>query len=257
MIQLTADYHTHTPYSHGKGTVLENAQRAKELGLREIGITDHGYSHVLFGLRKRKIDAFVAECRRAEEETGVKVKIGMENNVRGKSGKCDFREEDYQKFDLFLAGIHIFVVYERLRDVPLGWGAWTRRKLHLNPSKSLVKATTQAYLNAVKNNPIDVLTHVNFVCFADAVEVAKCCRDYGTYMEISGKKGHLSDEELRAVADTGVKFVLNSDAHSVDRVGDVQRAVEQIERVGISPLQIDNIDGRTPSFRFTEFKKHL
>ena len=37
---LTADYHTHTPYSHGKNTILENAAVAKAKGLKEIAITD-------------------------------------------------------------------------------------------------------------------------------------------------------------------------------------------------------------------------
>ena len=44
---LTADYHTHTPYSHGKNTVLENAVAAKAKGLKEIAITDHGYGKQL------------------------------------------------------------------------------------------------------------------------------------------------------------------------------------------------------------------
>ena len=35
---LTADYHTHTTYSHGKGTVSENAAVAEEKGLKEIAI---------------------------------------------------------------------------------------------------------------------------------------------------------------------------------------------------------------------------
>ena len=34
-MQLTGDYHTHTVYSHGSGTVLENALQAKARGLRE------------------------------------------------------------------------------------------------------------------------------------------------------------------------------------------------------------------------------
>ena len=33
---LTGDYHTHTIYSHGSGTVLDNALAAKEKGLKEI-----------------------------------------------------------------------------------------------------------------------------------------------------------------------------------------------------------------------------
>lgn len=48
-MQLTGDYHTHTIYSHGKGTVLENALQAKARGLREIAITDHGFGQMAFG----------------------------------------------------------------------------------------------------------------------------------------------------------------------------------------------------------------
>ena len=252
---LTADYHTHTPYSHGKGTVLENAMRAKELGLREIGITDHGFSHIVFGVRRKKVGALIRECREAESITGVRVYAGMENNIRGISGKCDFTEEDYRNFDLFLAGIHVYIHYDKFADWKLGWGSSIRGKLGIKPSASLVKYTTQAYLNAIKNNPIDVVTHVGFRCFCDPVEVAKCCRDYGTYFEISAKKKHLTDEQLEKVAGTGVRFVINSDAHSIDRIGDSALAEEQILRVGIPLSQIENIEGRTPSFRFAEFKR--
>ena len=103
-----------------------------------------------------------------------------------------------------------------------------------------------------------IISHLNYGCFADAVEVAKCCRDYGTYLEISSKKAHLSDDELAEVANTGVRFVVNSDAHSIDRIGDVARAEEQIRRVGVSLDLIDNIDGKMPSFRLARWRKeHL
>ncbi len=253
---LTADYHTHTPYSHGKGTVLENAQRAAALGIKQIGITDHGFSHIAFGIRRKQVPSLVRDCREAEEATGVKVLVGIESNICGASGLCDLTPSDYENFDLYLAGIHVYVHYDRARDRKIGMGAMLRTKLHIKPSKSLIRETTKAYCNAVQRNPLDVVTHLNFQCFAGAVEVAECCRDHGTYLEISAKKDHLSDEELAAVAATGVRFLVNSDAHSVDRVGDLARAQAQIERVGIPLEQIDNIDGRLPTFRFAEYKKH-
>lgn len=254
-MELTADYHTHTPYSHGKGTVLENAMRAKELNLKEIGITDHGFSHIIFGVRRKQIPSLVRDCKEAEEKTGLRVYVGMENNIRGVSGKCDFTEADYESFDLFLAGIHTVIHYDKLADWKIGWGSTLRQKLKIKPSRSLIDYTTKAYINAIKKNPIDILTHVGFRCFCDPVEVAKCCRDYGTYLEISAKKKHLTDEELDKVAATGVRFVIDSDAHSVGRVGDHALAEEQILRVGIPLEQIDNAGGRLPEFRFAEYKK--
>lgn len=254
---LTADYHTHTKYSDGNHTVLENVMHAKELGLKEIALTEHGLSHVIFGLRRREIPNYIRDIREAEQATGMRALVGLESNIRGGSGLCDLKEKDYENFDIYLAGIHVVIHYDKLRDTKLGWGSWMRTRLKIKPSKKLVKYTTQAYINAVKNHPIDVITHLNYLCFADAVEVAKCCRDYGTYLEISSKKQHLTDEELAAVAATGVRFVINSDAHWKERVGDATLAEEQIVRVGIPLEQIDNIDGKLPNFRFAEFKKRL
>ncbi len=252
---LTGDYHTHTVYSDGKNTLAENFRRAKEVGLREIGCTEHGFSHVFFGLRRKKLPQYIRELREAEAETGVKGLLGLENNLRGISGLCDYTEAELTQFDLYVMGVHVLVDYEKLRDSKLGLGSLLRTKLHVRPSKSLVRYTTQAYINAVKRNPIDILAHLNYMCFADPVEVAKCCRDYGTYLEISSKKQHLTDEELAAVADTGVRFVIDSDAHDIGRIGDTRLAEAQIARVGIPYDRIDNIEGRLPDFRLARWKR--
>ena len=252
---LTGDFHTHTKYSDGKTTLLENFRRAKEVGLRAIGCTEHGFSHVFFGLRRKEVPEYQKELRAAERETGVKGFLGLENNLRGISGLCDFTEEECGLFDLYVMGVHVFVHFETRKDKQLGLKSCLKAKFGKKPSASLVKYTTQAYINAIKRNPVDILAHLNFYCFADAVEVAKCCRDYGTYLEISSKKQHLTDEELAAVAETGVRFVINSDAHSTDRIGDTALAEAQIARVGIPLDRIDNIEGRMPAFRLAAWKQ--
>lgn len=255
---LTADYHTHTPYSHGKGTVVENAARAKELGMKQIGITDHGFSHLSFGLKRKKVPALIAECRAAAKELGIDVLVGMESNIRGESGLADITEKDYENFDLFVCGKHVFVSYESARD----WrrycfGNFAVDKFGKKPSKELIAFNTRAYINMIEKNPVDIVSHLCYLCPADAKEVAKCAADHGTYIELNAKKQHLTDDELYEVEKTGVRFVVDSDAHSVERVGDVALAEEQISRVGIPLNRIDNVDGRLPSFRFAEFKKHL
>lgn len=256
-MELTADYHTHTKYSDGKNTVLENATRAKELGLKCIAITEHGFTHIAFGVRRKEKQQYIREIHEAEKTLGIPVLVGIEGNICGTEGTCDLTQEDFNDFDVYLAGFHVFSRHERWRDFYNGWTSYLKYHTFGKPSKRLVRDTTRAYCNAVMKNPIDVITHINFQCYANAVEVAKCCRDYGTYVEISGKKTHFSDEELAQVADTGVRFIVNSDAHSIERIGDIAIAVDQIRRVGIPLSQIDNIDGRIPSFRLSEYKKHL
>ena len=66
---------------------------------------------------------------------------------------------------------------------------------------------------------------------------------------------HLSDEQLEKVEATGVRFIVDSDAHSPDRVGDTKIVDDILSRVAVPRERIDNIDGRTPRFRFAEFKE--
>lgn len=254
-MKISFDLHTHTIYSHGKGTILENALSAAEKGLRGIGITDHGFSHPAFGMRRRKLGAMRSDVTEAAGQSGVEVLLGIESNLRGECGTIDVREKDYPKLDLILAGVHRFIFYKSIGDLcHLLCGNVFRTLFNSEPSDRLVQYNTRCYINAVKKNPIDVLTHVGYLCFCDPVEIAKVCADYGTYIEINTKKTHLTDEQWRKVIDTGVRFVVDSDAHSVDRIGDSALAEELFSRVDFPLDRIDNIDGRIPDLRFKRYK---
>ncbi len=254
---LTGDYHTHTPYSHGKNTVMENVLAASKLGIKTVAITDHGFNHIVFGLRRRKLEALRLECTEAERATGIKVLMGMESNVISRDGHTDMKESDFKYFDIYLCGLHEALWYESIGDFfNLAIKNYMVTKLHIKPSERLVKTTTKALAGVVKNNPVDILTHVGFRSFCDPVEVAKCCADYGTYFEINSKKYHISAEDLANVAaKTNVRFIIDSDAHSAARVGDTKIAEDVISRSGIPIDRIDNIDGREPKFRFSEYKR--
>ena len=256
---LTADYHTHTPYSHGKNTIEENVARAKELGLKQIGLSDHGFSHIAFGVRRREMSEYIAECKAAAEKYGIEVLVGIEANIRGKSGKSDLKKKDFENFDLYLCGKHVFIWFDKFSDLVLyGFGNYLVDNLRSKPSKTLVKRNTAAYINAIEKNPIDAITHLNFHCPSNALEVAKCAADHGTYIELNSKKEHLTDDELNdIVAKTSARFIINSDAHQAERVGEIALVEKQLARIDFPMDRIDNIDGRTPNFRFAEFKKHL
>ena len=186
----------------------------------------------------------------------MQVYVGIEANLCGENGRTDLKSEDYKDFDVFLMGIHRFVKFNNFKSwYNLFWSNYIHTALPVKPPKKLVDYNTRAYINAIEKYPIDAVTHLNFLCFCNVEEVAKAARDYGTYIELNAKKKHLSDEELERVRDTGVRFLVNSDAHSVDRIGDTALVDEQLERVKIPRDRIDNIDGRLPNFRFREYKE--
>lgn len=255
-MKLTADLHAHTNYSDAHCSVDAQAARAKEIGLNTFALTEHGYTHIIFGLKRKEKEKYTQEVREAERKYGVKILVGIEENILGREGTGGLTEHDLAGFDLYLAGFHVMSTHESWRDWWNGWRGYLGYNLGLSIKGQLVKDQTKAYINTVKKNPVDMLTHINFQCFADALEVAKCCADYGTYVEISGKKTHFTDEELSdIVSKTSARFLVNSDAHSPERLGDVALAAEQIGRVGVPLDRIDNIDGRMPVLRLAEYKR--
>ena len=256
---LTADYHTHTPYSHGKNTIEENAIQAKELDLKAIGIADHGFSHITYGIRRRQVENYRRECAEAAKKTGIDVLVGIEANILSLNGETDLREKDFDNFDFYLCGKHIFVWYHGIS----GFFRYGLKNFFANKHSgekltgSLVDNNTKAYVNALKNNPIDAITHLNYCCPSNALEVAKCAADYGTYIELNSKKNHLTDEELTdIVVKTSARFIIGSDAHAKERVGETWLVEEQLARIAFPLDRIDNIEGRLPNFRFAEFKRN-
>ena len=106
---LYGDYHTHTTYSrnhHGKGTVLENASVAANKGLKQIAITDHGFNHQFYGIRRKDIPNLKEDILNAREVSGVDILLGVEANLISLHGGVDIREEDYEFLDIFLMGYH-------------------------------------------------------------------------------------------------------------------------------------------------------
>ena len=255
-MKLTADLHAHTKYSDAHCTVDAQAARARELGLQTFALTEHGFTQLLMGLKRRELVRYREEIAAAEKKYGVKILLGIEENILGREGTSGLRHGDLMQFDLYLTGFHVMSEHESWRDWWNGWRGYLSYNLGLHLKGQIVKDQTKAYINTVKKNPVDMLTHINFQCFADSLEVAKCCADYGTYLEISGKKTHFTDDELcDIVQKTDARFLVNSDAHSPKRLGDIALAKEQIMRVGVPLDRIDNIDGRMPVLRLAEYKK--
>ena len=113
---LYGDYHTHTIFSHGKGRVEDNVRTAKEMGLVQIAITDHGLKHIAFGLKKRKMPKYTQEIKEAREKYLFDVLKGVEANIISIDGQIDMTDEEMEQFDIILCGYHKFIRPKSLKD---------------------------------------------------------------------------------------------------------------------------------------------
>ena len=99
-MKLLYDYHTHSVFSHGTGTIEENVIIAKQKGLKEIAITDHGFEHFAFAVKRKNLKKMREECNRLSEKYGIKVLLGIEANLLDKTGKIDIKEDDKKYLDM-------------------------------------------------------------------------------------------------------------------------------------------------------------
>ena len=58
-----AHLHVHTEYSllDGSNKIKECVAQVKELGMNSVAITDHGFSHIIFGLRRKEFEQYKEE----------------------------------------------------------------------------------------------------------------------------------------------------------------------------------------------------
>ena len=246
---ILGDYHTHTEHSrrgHGKGTILENASVAANKGLKQIAITDHGFNHVFFGVKRKEIPDIREEILNAREVSGVDILLGVESNLISLKGDIDLKEEDYENLDIILMGHHKMVNYDGFKNF-YRLGVENILEGPFAPSKDRLNRNTTAFLKAIDKNPIDIITHLNYGCPTDTLAVAKLAKQKGVLIEINGKRIHFTDKELITMAEEGVKFIINSDAHSPDRVGEVNTSINQVLRLDIPTSLIVNLD-KLPKF---------
>lgn len=240
---LLADYHTHTKYSrqgHGKGTVEENVRIAYEKGLRQIAITDHGYNQKMFGIRRKSVSNLKHDIDEAMERYPIDVLLGVEANIISSKGDIDIIDEDYNHLDILLMGFHRLVKSTSTREQLTFVMKNVLSNIFHHTSKKQREKNTNAYINAMRKYDIDILTHLNHVCKVDVEKVARVAKETNTLIELNGKRLGMSDSEILKCLEIGCKFVINSDAHTPDRVGECHLGLEAALRLRIPDSAIVN-----------------
>jgi len=235
--ELVYDLHTHTTYSHGKGSVEDNVREAFNKGMEFFAISDHGPGHLFYGINRNDI----VNIRNDIERMNVKypklsVKLSVEANIIKNGNGLDVKEDEFEEYDFVIAGYHYGLFgCDCIKN-------WLWSKGLIKNDEKLRKSNTEMVINALRKNDISILTHPGDKGPFDIKAIAEVCAETDTYMEINTWHGHLTVEELKIAAEVpDVKFIVSSDAHSPQRVGDVKGGIIRALEAGIDLNRIVNI----------------
>lgn len=253
-MNFLGDYHTHTIYSkkpfilwyHAKGSIEDNIASAKQVGLKEIAITDHGFNHGLFGCSRKNLKIRKEEILRLSQKYGIKVYFGVEANFIGQDGTIDVIDSDRQYLDIVLCGFHKPTIAKKMSD---GFNIFFKNFFakYFGTSKKMYMRNTQMVLNALEKNKIDVLTHLNSKMKCDVVEIAKKAAEKGTLIELNERHCDFSKSEIDGMLEAGASFIVNSDAHKPAKIGAFPNAESIIDKYNIPKERIVNLD-KLPKF---------
>ncbi len=174
------DLHTHTFYSDGVLSPMEQARRAVVNGYAAIGLTDHAG----VGGVPQLLDALKADREVIERHWPIRVVIGVELTHVPAEAICEAAEFARG------AGAEIVVVHGE------------------TPVEPVPDGTNHA---AIASGLVDVLAHPGMLTEEDA----RLAAELGVYLEITSRRGHsLTNGHVAQLArEHGAKLVVNSDAH--------------------------------------------
>ncbi len=201
------DLHIHSIYSDGSAKVDEIARRAKEMGLKVIAIVDHSVEHRL-GMDESKAKRRQEEIEEAMDRYDIKILSGIECGILP-DGEIQLPDFD---FDIIIASIHDF--------------------LSIDEYYSRITRCLEKF-----GDVVDVLGHLHSERFGSAgrdyvldVELIDLMLETDTAVEIN--TSHMSPpiDFLEMCSGKPLKYSIGSDAHTLDRVGDVRWGFEMAKR---------------------------
>ncbi len=195
---LKGDLQVHSENSDGTATIEEMARGAKEFGLDYIALTDHTKSLAMAGGldEEELLDQANKIAELNDRLEGFRVLSSAEVNIM-KDGSLDIANNVLDKLDIVGAAIHSNF------NLPIEVQTERLIKAAENPSVDILFHPTGRLINRRPGYPVDI---------ERVIEVAK---DTGTVLEIDAHYDRLDlkDEYVRMAVKSGVKLVVDSDAH--------------------------------------------
>jgi DNA polymerase (family X) len=217
---IRGDLHTHTDLTDGVASLADMVAKAEARGYAYYAITDHAPDLVMQRMTDEKMLAQREQVRRMG--AGLTAPPGREPMVLlhgtelniGPDGTVDWPAEFLDGFDVCVASVHSHFDQPRR--------AMTRRFIAAceNPHVNIIGHPLARRFG--KRPPVDV----------DLPEVFRACARTGTALEVNAHPNRLDlpSAHIRAARDAGVRFAVDSDAHSTEGLDYLRYGVGTAQR---------------------------
>jgi DNA polymerase (family 10) len=218
---LRGDLHTHTDLTDGVGSLEVMVAAARRRGYEYYAVTDHAPDLIMQRMTDEKMLAQREQVRALD--AGLKLLHGTELNI-GPDGSVDWDADFLAGFDICVASVHSHFEQSRAE--------MTRRFVAAceNPHVNVIGHPTTRRIG--KRPPVEV----------DFGELFRACARTGTALEInaSPQRLDLPSDHIRAARDAGVRFAIDSDAHSVSDLGNMPYGTGTAQRGWLTPDDVIN-----------------
>jgi DNA polymerase (family 10) len=222
---IRGDLHSHTIASDGHNTIEEMALAARACGYEYFAITDHSASHG-FGddVSPEQLLRQIELVRSANERIeGIELIAGSEVNIYP-DGSLDYEVELLKQLDWVIASVHT--------SFGMSEEAMTER---------MIAAIEHPLVRAIAH-PTGRLIERRAPYAVDLDAVFAAAARTGTMLEINANPNRrdLSDIHARAAARAGVAIVIDSDAHRIETLANMQWGIATARRAWLTREQVAN-----------------
>lgn len=223
---IKGDLHTHTNWSDGRASIEDMVKAAAGRGYQYVAITDHSPSRggSPGGLSVERLERqweAIAEVQ--ERHPGINVLRGAEVDIKN-DGSLDFPDRVSEQLDWVVASIH-------------------------STFSMSSEQMTERLVSAIENPHVDAIGHPTGRVLGrrppydlDIGKVLERAAATKTVLEINSfpQRLDLKDTYVRRAIEMGIRIAINTDAHSIAELGQIDFGIEVARRGWAQPLDVVN-----------------
>lgn len=222
---IRGDLHTHSTYSDGRHTIEEMVETAQALGYQYLALSDHSEKlKVAGGVSQEDLLRKIKHVETINKKLkGFRVLCGSEVEIDS-DGNLDYNENVLSRLDFVIASVHSG--FEQTRD-----------KL----TQRLIKVCQSKYVHAI-GHPFGRHIGKREAYDIDFKELCKAAADTGTWLEINACPVRLDLDSANAyfARGHGVKFLVNTDAHTSQQLSYMKFGVGVARRAWLTKNEVIN-----------------